>query len=104
MEGGLQNSSLITTTSRAILSNGSLLAFIISNPACNSAVGSINNTCGWVDVDVNGFRGPNIIGRDIFFIWFTGDGILPFGSYSDNMECISGGNGCATKVLLNQNY
>lgn len=37
----------------------------------NTGTGYMSQTCGYVDVDVNGFKGPNFYGRDIFEFWIT---------------------------------
>ncbi len=53
-------------------------------------------------VDVNGLKGPNAYGKDIFFFGLIrGEGILPAGSYDGSSDCISGGAGvtCAAKVI-----
>jgi len=42
-----------------------------------------NNAVGWFYVDVNGLKGPNRLGRDIFFftVYSSNLGIKPYGSY-----------------------
>lgn len=53
-----------------------------------------NSNMGYVNVDVNGFRGPNQWGRDIFQFYFWDDGsIIPCGS-----------NIMATKINSKQYY
>jgi type II secretory pathway pseudopilin PulG len=66
LNGNLADNSYMSYTlhswaSGAILSNGALLKFVTTNEAmCSSGL------CGWILVDVNGFKKPNIIGKDIF--------------------------------------
>jgi len=72
-------------------------------------------------VDINGFKGPNTIGRDIFaFIFYRQTGeFLPFGVYLDNSynaanntfarytdeqvdeQCFTGGWSCTAKLIQN---
>lgn len=67
----------------------------------------LNNTCGYILVDVNGKKGPNTVGRDIFNFWTTKKGVFPFGSNGDGYGCDPNssdweeeeGHGCAARVL-----
>ena len=63
-----------------------------------------------IHVDVNGFKGPNVWGRDRFQFGMTSDKILPSGfptSSSFNDNCKNGtnstGTGCAAWVIYNEN-
>lgn len=51
-------------------------------------------------VDVNGQKGPNIAGRDIFFFVLVDNGVVPAGIHNTS-DCKSDGKGltCAAKVL-----
>jgi len=97
----------------AIMNNGGLIRFALSTSDCSTKYGTkdpAEHTCGWIDVDVNGFKQPNVMGRDIFRFWITKSGIYPNGItndyYSnrdvfcnkDNSHSYSG-RGCAAKVL-----
>jgi len=70
--------------------------------------------CGVFDIDTNGFKPPNVFGRDIFTVSYMPDGRLaPYGSQQDggggylgldpSITCVpgngSGGGGCAAKFL-----
>ena len=77
----------------------------------------MTQTCGSVYIDVNGLKGPNNIGRDVFYLYITnGKGPLlyprggadeggsgPWQNGSGNpRECYSGsrdGNACAGRVM-----
>jgi prepilin-type N-terminal cleavage/methylation domain-containing protein len=73
------------------LSNGSMLrGYIFSKtPETRSETkclqikelgGSMCNAIGYIDIDVNGNKGPNIDGRDIFRFYLSDEGILyPYG-------------------------
>ncbi|MFH0701988.1 MAG: prepilin-type N-terminal cleavage/methylation domain-containing protein [bacterium] len=93
--------------SGVILNNGVLFSFYTSNSNCTNSSGSIL-FCGFITVDVNGFRGPNTIGKDIYFIWIQENGIKPWGTKGDTLEntCTTSntGWGCAAKVLMGQDY
>jgi hypothetical protein len=74
-----------------ILSDGSLLDFENCDFQ-NCGIGATNNICGLVHIDVNGRKGPNAWGKDIFGIYILKNRILPFGSVnavfsSDYLGC-----------------
>lgn len=58
-------------------------------------------------IDVNGFKNPNVIGKDIFIFGFTDKGLMPAGKNKTqgeiNAGCSRTGNGyfCAAKVMGN---
>jgi prepilin-type N-terminal cleavage/methylation domain-containing protein len=103
------NKSIVSgwgNSSGVILANGNLIRFEawLGFPNCtnNTWVGTIQK-CAFINLDVNGFKGPNIVGRDIYFMILTKDRLLPIGTTGDGYEndCISTnfGYGCAAKFL-----
>jgi type II secretory pathway pseudopilin PulG len=102
-----------TNFSTAILQNGGTIMFRFRRSDCEYNYGSgspAEHSCGFLHIDVNGFKGPNILGRDLFAFWVTKIGIHPFGMYNDifsnlNQFCSKdyviedSGRGCAAKVL-----
>lgn len=94
-----------------ILSNGSLVRFHIDKSDCSytTDAGQEVTICGYIQTDVNGFKGPNITGKDIFSIYLTESFIYPSGSKGwspPETTCIEGstdptntGGGCAAKYL-----
>lgn len=58
-------------------------------------------------IDVNGFKNPNVIGKDVFLFGFTDKGLMPAGKDKTDEEisasCSKGGNGyfCAAKAMRN---
>lgn len=96
---------------KGIFADGSILIlhpFAAGN--CNSHIAGstgpiANSRCGTMDIDINGFSGPNTSGRDIFSFWVARTGIYPIGSNNDGYSCnTSPGDwtnsaGCAAKVL-----
>lgn len=90
----------------AILKDGTSLCFTFET---NCSVGEnwgFGRFLGSILADVNSFKGPNTLGRDIFFFHIMTNGtIKPWGINGDTLYCNStSGLGCAIKVMLNQNY
>lgn len=96
----------------AILNNGSTVYFTNSSPTCTSTSYTTNgeaSLCGWFMVDVNGFKGPNIAGRDIFVLALTKNGVVPnevtnagkdYMSRCDPTQSLTrNGNYCATRIM-----
>lgn len=65
----------------AIINNGSMVAFFLDRSDCKYSRtgngGSYLNECGWALFDVNGFKNPNVLGKDIFMVWINADGVAP---------------------------
>lgn len=57
----------------AVTNNGWLLQFYSGTPT------DLDNNYGTIDVDVNGFKGPNTVGKDIFEMRFYSDKSRPTG-------------------------
>ncbi len=61
----------------AILSNGMHISFYNFDINCNdNYLGNGQTVCGIIYVDVNGWKYPNTLGRDIFEFWIARDGIF----------------------------
>ena len=103
-----------TASAKAIISDGMSVAFFTYSNCTTDRTASADqnsplyNTCGKFLVDINGSKGPNIIGRDWFYFWITKRQLYPGGAYPDNMasNCTTNGLGCASKIILegNMNY
>jgi len=99
-------------TATVILNNNMLVKFWMMEAQCNSYEYSKKGDCGAIVVDVNGFKKPNTLGRDIFFIHVQEDGVNPWGVPDDTgtgaqtATCVSNqlGWGCAVYALQNRNY
>ncbi|MDD3149422.1 MAG: prepilin-type N-terminal cleavage/methylation domain-containing protein [Candidatus Gastranaerophilales bacterium] len=99
--GSINNSGLI-------LNNGSLMRFGIEKSNCSSVAGDYIR-CGWINIDVNGFKKPNTIGKDIFSTSITSNALIPEGARGCHplvTTCIEGstasdntGFGCSAKYL-----
>jgi prepilin-type N-terminal cleavage/methylation domain-containing protein len=90
-----------------ILSNGQLVVFYYQDSSCSSgpgaAVDGYSNSCGWITIDVNGFKSPNTVGKDIFSVDLLENGIKPTGSgtLSNTCNTSSTGTGCSAQYLYN---
>lgn len=72
------------------------MSFLIGNNSDNcqtnlskGILGNMSKVCGYLQVDVNGLKGPNTFGRDTFALWITnGKGALlyPTGGVDDNSD------------------
>ena len=87
------------------LNNGAFLNIGYYDNQCNNTAIYGAKTCGTIIVDVNGFKGPNNFGRDIFSVTLRADGIKPVGSYDDNRKgncypCIGCGPACSADYLM----
>jgi prepilin-type N-terminal cleavage/methylation domain-containing protein len=92
---------------KAILADGTMLLIFDNFSKCTEpdGPGPLVNTCGWIFLDVNGAKGPNTCGRDVFMFWVTKTGLYPFGSDGDgysndcNTNTNSFGFSCTYTVL-----
>lgn len=60
--------------------------------------GTLRN-CGWVQVDVNGSKMPNRVGKDIFFLSLMQDGFVPFYETKDKEKDCHQGTGVSCSSL-----
>lgn len=90
-----------------ILSNGAYVLFAYQDPACSSlnisgyGTEGLTNICGWMGIDVNGAKAPNIVGKDIYGLWVLNDRIAPMGigTYKTSCSSSSHGLGCSAVYL-----
>ena len=77
----LTNSGINDNWSSLITNSGYSLKFRFHFNGCkpNGVTGDykwINYACGWMQIDTNGLKGPNIMGKDIFYAELYSDGTL----------------------------
>lgn len=97
-----------------ILNNGVLIRFVNYSSSCIRNMGSASSphyVCTLVNIDVNGFKKPNVVGKDIYEVELTNNGILPVGGIYDTWQysnptfygCYStaSGEGCSAYYLYN---
>lgn len=99
-------------TAKAQLVDGTIL-YVFSFGSCSNVRGlsaPLQNVCGAYSVDINGIKGPNQLGKDLFEFYLTRDGIIPRGVAQDtttpfDTTCASGndGRGCTAWVIMNEN-
>lgn len=97
-----------TYRSRAILTDGTLIMFNLNALRNNS-----DNFYAQIYVDINGFKGPNQLGRDFFYFYISPEKIVPGGAkvletiFPDQKfdeNCIQqNGYACAAWVIYNEN-
>ena len=97
------------TDIRVLLADGAALSFSIGAPDCSrsySTDSALSRTCGLVDLDIDGPKGPNTAGKDYFQFFVTRDGIVPRGSQGSNeniTDCFKLGSKCTAWVIDNGN-
>jgi len=103
-----------------ILADGTFVQFgWVSSSDCNANWGSGQTFtwCNRISFDVNGFKGPNVIGKDIFSVFILKNRVVPEGASGDSGETNPAatcpddgvsfgaysypGSGCAAKYLVN---
>lgn len=98
-----------TDRSRAILTDGTLIMF--NKSAMRGGEG--NYLYAQIYVDINGFKGPNQLGRDFFYFYINPEKIVPAGAKAleeknedqkFTKNCIQqNGYACAAWVIYNEN-
>ncbi len=92
-----------TAHKKLILQDGVQVNFTSFTKNCNldnsNNTGS-TNVCGYIHVDVNGVKKPNVIGKDSFVFVLKNEGLYPSGCDIVNL-CTKeySGYACACKVL-----
>jgi prepilin-type N-terminal cleavage/methylation domain-containing protein len=82
-----------------ILSNGAFVKLDYFSSQCTNA-GWGSPDCGGINIDVNGFNKPNVVGKDIFYIHIKPNRLVPRGT-DDGNSCSGNGLGCASYMLVN---
>ena len=99
-----------TDRSRAILTDGTLIMF---NKSAMWGRNEGNYLYAQIYVDINGFKGPNQLGRDFFYFYINPEKIVPAGAKAleeknegqkFTKNCIQqNGYACAAWVIYNEN-
>lgn len=99
-----------TDRSRAILTDGTLIMF---NKSAMWGGNEGNYLYAQIYVDINGFKGPNQLGRDFFYFYINPEKIVPAGAKAleeknegqkFTKNCIQqNGYACAAWVIYNEN-
>ncbi|OGH99821.1 MAG: hypothetical protein A2039_05780 [Candidatus Melainabacteria bacterium GWA2_34_9] len=109
LNGASRGATSTDQNSMAVLNDGTFLSFHMNATLCQG--GSISPCWGSVNIDVNGFKKPNTLGKDIFIVFITPTRLVPSapdGFYGCDPQASSGrlylGEACARLVLTNTDY
>ena len=96
------------TFPKYLFADGTAIAFTIVTGSCNEDYSSSDTTnnplrdgCGGFYVDIDGAKGANTIGKDLFLFFITKTGVYPTGSKlsSDDDDCFKNSSACAAWVI-----
>lgn len=109
LDGSLRGNINQVGYETTMLNDGTSILFWDDSGNCTHSYGTgpgplynplSNSSCGNIGVDINGFNGPNQMGRDYFEFHVTKTGIFPDGGYDGDTCNLSGqGWGCGAKIL-----
>lgn len=88
------------STSGLVLNDGMMVSFYLDSNSCNFARTAFADECGWVLVDVNGFKNPNKLGKDIYILFIRQNQITPFAAGSDTFATGNTNDDCNVGVNL----
>ena len=83
------------------LADGMNISMDLNNSNGSTLGVNLDNTAIVFDVDVNGNKKPNQMGKDVFFIIVDDNRVFPAGKDDNSVNCskTSTGTDCAAKVL-----
>jgi len=97
-----------------VLNDGTILSvFQLDKADCTAIYSLGHGVCGWMLVNINGKKGPNQWGKDIYGIWVMDNKIIPWGANPNGTVSVSApyrestcttsdtGYGCGAKYLYN---
>jgi len=88
--------SVLPDYASAVLNNGQLIRFgdVPNGCTAKSPSGTLANICADVLFDINGYKGPNMFGKDLHYFFVVKRGsrykAYPLGSNNDGYTCVSG--------------
>jgi prepilin-type N-terminal cleavage/methylation domain-containing protein len=84
-----------------ILQDGALMRWESWDNSCGYIWHVNFDVCASIAIDINGFKGPNIWGKDVYRIFLLDKNLVPAGISGDILsdDCSDTGTGCAIKVL-----
>lgn len=102
MNGSAANSYFRDNAAGFMLKDGTLVDMALADRDCNYPRGTYTTECGWVSIDVNGFKKPNKWGKDVYTFIIAKDRVRPNGMPGDGWDTCSStwGYGCATAYLF----
>lgn len=87
-----------------ILSSGAMFIVKGTMPNCDGQYSGLTTpvSCALIRVDINGFKGPNRFGYDVFDFHVLSTSVSPRGGqYDSDHSCSIGGDYCAGAILSN---
>lgn len=105
LDGSTPVTDSYTMMSGLVLNKGPLISFFYGSINCDNTSQTILR-CGYFYADVNGLKGPNKYGKDIFAAHVIENGLKPYGTQQDTISksCegtvgVMSGLGCSAKYL-----
>jgi len=92
--GGSPDTYDVGDNSAIMLSDGAFVTINWPNGTNCDRDGAYKKDCGWLIIDVNGFKGPNTQGKDIFWIYIGENNSWPAGTQNDYMYANLSNHGC----------
>jgi prepilin-type N-terminal cleavage/methylation domain-containing protein len=77
-----------------VFNDGMVIQVYYYSKDCNWTSGNLSDICGKYQIDTNGLKKPNIIGKDIFQVHLTPRGIKPYGTQGDGANISKPASGC----------
>lgn len=108
LDGAAYSDNALQAHGGFVLKDGSFLLFSIVAGDCTQSTGSYYR-CGLIYIDLNGFKKPNTIGKDIYAVSCLSNKILPYGvqgkedyatTCPSTVTAGTTGFGCSAKYLL----
>lgn len=105
------NDTYMDSWPAVVLSNGASILFRHHYSDCHYDAGAgviPPAQCGWMYIDVNGHKKPNVVGKDIYNAGIMSEGIVPKGGTGDNVDpatdCTATGTGlaCSASALYSK--
>ncbi|MDD3150321.1 MAG: prepilin-type N-terminal cleavage/methylation domain-containing protein, partial [Candidatus Gastranaerophilales bacterium] len=98
--GGTPLMDSLSDNAGFIAADGTIYTFDYERSACSLQLSTLTNPyCGIISVDINGNKGPNEEGKDIFGVYIFQNGLKPYG-FEDEVPCENNiGLGCSAKYL-----
>lgn len=89
-----------------VLNGGAMMIWESWDNSCGYIWHVNFDVCASIAIDVNGFKGPNIWGKDVYRVFLLDKNLAPAGVAGDILsdDCSNDGTGCAIKVLQGIDY
>lgn len=100
----LPNLDINNNFAKAILLDGTKIAFHTINTQCQGSSGFRFDICGEIYIDISNNNKKATLGSNVFGFWITKSGIIPKGT-QDGLSCDkNNSDGCTSKLFGKRNY